>query len=152
MNRPDASAFFTPARELSAGSSYANVCVCVSVKTRTPPSNQSTATLEWGCPAALSPVKDFQTTNELYLLVLHMQLLNSKPALLLYNSHLPYIASGGRHSVMSHHYFPFRATTFDSSGQNYFFKWYNPAASWKNAQLKPFFQFYIRLIYCVLNC
>ena len=30
----------------------------------------------------------------------------------------------GRQAAMSHHYFPFRATTFDSSGQNYFFKWY----------------------------
>ena len=30
----------------------------------------------------------------------------------------------GRQAAMSHHYFPFRTTTFDSSGQNYFFKWY----------------------------
>jgi hypothetical protein len=32
--------------------------------------------------------------------------------------------SGGRQAAMSHNYFPFRTTTFDSSGQNYFFKWY----------------------------
>ena len=32
--------------------------------------------------------------------------------------------SGGRLAAMSHHYFPFRTTTFDSSGQNYFFKQY----------------------------
>ena len=32
--------------------------------------------------------------------------------------------SGGRQAAMSHHYFPLRTTTFDSSGQNYFFKWY----------------------------
>ena len=27
-------------------------------------------------------------------------------------------------AAMSHHYFPFRTTTFDSSGQHYNFKWY----------------------------
>ena len=32
--------------------------------------------------------------------------------------------SGGRQAAMSHHYLPFCTTTFDSSGQNYFFKWY----------------------------
>ena len=26
-------------------------------------------------------------------------------------------------TAMNHHYFLFRTTTFDSSGQNYFFKW-----------------------------
>ena len=88
-----------------------------------------------------------------------------------------YLASGGRQAAirhhyfpfcaiyqlfsllvaMSHYYFPFSTTTFDSSGQNYFFKLYiqdllkNPAASHKKAQLKPFFQFYLRLIFCVLK-
>ena len=33
------------------------------------------------------------------------------------------MTSGWRQAAMSHHYFPFRTTTFDSSGQNYFFKW-----------------------------
>ena len=33
-------------------------------------------------------------------------------------------ASGGRQAAMSHLYFPFRTTSLDSSGQNFFSKWY----------------------------
>ena len=37
---------------------------------------------------------------------------------------------------MRHHYFPFRTTTFDSSGQNYFFKWYTKGWIFENHTLK----------------
>ena len=34
---------------------------------------------------------------------------------------VPHISLFSLPAAMSHHYFPFRTTTFDSSGQNYFF-------------------------------
>ena len=72
---------------------------------------------------------------------------------------LPVFSSGS----MSHYYFLFRTTTFDSSGKNYFFKCYikgllsviikNPAASRKKTQ--PIFSILQKInILCVefLNC
>ena len=41
-----------------------------------------------------------------------------------FESQLSLGRAGEGQAAMSHHYFPFRTTTFDSSGQNYSFKWY----------------------------
>ena len=65
-----------------------------------------------------------------------------------FESQLSLGRAGEGQGAMSHHFFPFRTTTFDSSGQNYSFKWYiyglqslilkNPASSRKK-ELNPFF-------------